>query len=307
MRSRKTTPLVEENATIDWPPMPGSRNHPRWNGSRFLVGQEEAFRILVYSTGETGWDDDLAGLVRREADENTVLGKASREFVLQALSAAFSGKTGPSSILEIGSANGYMLESLGRHFPDALVAGSEYSLAPLENLADRIPDTPLLQFDLTRSPLPDNSFDAIVSLNVLEHIEDDILALSNIYRMLRPGGVAVIEVPAMPSLYDAFDDMVRHYRRYRMQELLRKSRTAGFEIVQHSHLGFFVFPAFWLVKKKNRWFGGSNREKQKAMVVRAIRNAPKNRLLNAVFQIEAALRNYVYYPFGIRCLCVCRK
>ena len=96
--------------------------------------------------------------------------------------------------------------------------------------------------------------DAVVTLNVLEHIDDDERALRQIHRILKPGGLAVIEVPAGPQLYDVYDKLLMHHRRYTLCGLSRLARTVGFELLTQSHLGVFVYPAFWLVKQRNKRF-----------------------------------------------------
>jgi SAM-dependent methyltransferase len=67
----------------------------------------------------------------------------------------------------------------------------------------------------------DALFDAVLYIDVLEHIEDDLSELRRTAAHLRPGGVLVILVPAHPSLYSAFDAAVGHYRRYTKATLSR--------------------------------------------------------------------------------------
>jgi len=111
--------------------------------------------------------------------------------------------------------------------PHAQLIGSDYVRGPLEEVARRLPDVPLLQFDLVKCPLPDASVDVVVLLNVLEHIEDDVGAVRQLARILKPGGAVVIEVPAGPHLYDVYDKVLMHYRRYRLSGLKRLLRAAG--------------------------------------------------------------------------------
>ena len=120
-----------------------------------------------------------------------------------------------------------------------------------------MPGVPLIQLDLTHSPLPDNQLDAIVALNVLEHIDDDQKAMAEIARMLKPGGIAVIEVPAGPGLYDFYDAHLLHYRRYSRSSLRQMASGLGLEELEASHLGFFLYPPFALMKKRNRLRGRS--------------------------------------------------
>ena len=74
-------------------------------------------------------------------------------------------------------------------------------------------------------------FDAVYTSNVLEHIEDDVASLIEIYQSLKKGGVLIIYVPALPFLFSGLDSKVGHVRRYRRGELLTKVKSAGFEVI----------------------------------------------------------------------------
>ncbi len=91
------------------------------------------------------------------------------------------------------------------------------------------------------------SLDYIYSLNVLEHIEDDLGALRALQSRLKPGGRLMLYVPAFQSLYSSMDRLVGHFRRYRRHQLLALLERAGFEIDRVSYcdsLGFFASLAF---------------------------------------------------------------
>jgi SAM-dependent methyltransferase len=200
-----------------------------------------------------------------------------------------------------------MLGSLLEEFSDCCIVGADYVRGPLESLAGTMAGVPLLQFDLTTCPLPDCSVDAVVLLNVLEHIERDEAALFHVARILKPGGIAVIEVPAGPELYDVYDKLLFHYRRYNMQELLEKVARSGLKILEKSHLGFFLYPAFWAAKVRGRRYLSASDEVQKQVVSRSISTVRSQPLMHGVMEFEARLRHWLSYPTGIRCLVTCQR
>jgi SAM-dependent methyltransferase len=81
---------------------------------------------------------------------------------------------------------------------------------------------------LAGSPEP---FDAVVYLNVLEHVEDDATELRLAASVLRPGGALLVFGPALEWLYSELDYKAGHYRRYSLRRLHRLARAAGFEIL----------------------------------------------------------------------------
>jgi 2-polyprenyl-3-methyl-5-hydroxy-6-metoxy-1,4-benzoquinol methylase len=97
---------------------------------------------------------------------------------------------------------------------------------------------------------PSESFDLVMSSNVLEHIDDHVGALRAIHQRLRPGGVAVFWVPAFPLLWTTLDDRVGHVRRYTRSSLMLAFEQAGFVVRKVTHqdsLGFLAALAFkWL-------------------------------------------------------------
>ena len=91
--------------------------------------------------------------------------------------------------------------------------------------------------------------DTIIYVNVLEHIEDDRGELQKVYETLEPGGHCLIFVPALMSLYGAFDEKVGHFRRYTKNELEEKGKAAGFKIAKSKYFDFVgIFP--WYIKYK---------------------------------------------------------
>jgi SAM-dependent methyltransferase len=291
--------------SVALPSPPGTNEVPVWTGTDFRLGGANR-RVLAFDVGESGWSDDLFELHQEHAGGDHFIDVASRRHTLQELDRWLPGQGGV--ILEVGCSGGYFLRDLAAARPDAEIIGADFALGALEHLACVLPAVPLLQFDLTRCPLPDASVDAVVLLNVLEHIEHDESAMAQLFRILRPGGVMIAEVPAGSSLYDAYDRHLMHFRRYDMPGFLDLVEGSGFEVMAHSHLGFWLYPPFWLAKKKNR-LRPPPTETAVGHLVESSMAATRRAggLGHAVMQLEAWLRRQAYLPFGIRCLVTARK
>lgn len=101
----------------------------------------------------------------------------------------------------------------------------------------------------------DDSVDAVVLVNVLEHIEDDQFALKQLFRILKPGGYLLIFVPALQALMSTLDVMHGHFRRYQKPDLSAKIRLTGAELISCRYFDLIgVLP--WLVL--NKWFGSTS-------------------------------------------------
>jgi ubiquinone/menaquinone biosynthesis C-methylase UbiE len=287
-----------------WPVPPGFSQSPVWTGGGFRIG-DLVVPVLAYETGASGWSDSLTSFHEQHAGPDHFIDRASRQHALEQLDRHL--RVASPVILEIGCSSGFMLRSVREHLPNAFLIGSDYVRGPLEKLAAEMTDLPLLQFDLVHCPLPDNCVDAVILLNVLEHIQDDVTAARQIHRILKPGGVAVIEVPAGPRLYDVYDKLLLHCRRYSLKDLKRLVEGAGFLTVDQSHLGCFMYPGFWAVKQRNKRFLSRQGAEPGHVVARNIHETGASRVLGAVMRWELTLGRWISYPFGIRCLLTCVK
>lgn len=90
--------------------------------------------------------------------------------------------------------------------------------------------------DLTDSEalagLAKEDFDTVISINVLEHLEDDEPALLGFNKVLQPGGSAIVLVPAHPWLFSAADEALDHHRRYTRRDLRNRMKDAGFDVIR---------------------------------------------------------------------------
>lgn len=291
------------NLPFDLPPLHDGII-PLWLGNEFKVG-ENLVKVLSYSSNTLGWNDELTSFHEESAGDQHFIDRASRDHAIYQLNKNLHEKN--PTILEVGCSSGYMLERIQKAMPNATLMGADVVHEPLLKLTERLPNVPLLRFDMVNCPLPDQSVDAIVMLNVLEHIKEDAAALKQVFRILKPGGVAIIEVPAGPHLYDPYDKILMHYRRYILSDLCQLAKNQGFQIKHKSHLGFFLYPGFWMVKKRNIRLINAAEDVQRRLVENNIRDTGKNRLFHAIMQTELKLGRFISYPFGIRCLLTCKK
>jgi SAM-dependent methyltransferase len=143
-----------------------------------------------------------------------------------------SARPGPE-VLDGGAGQGTMsrrLAALG--FDVTSTDASPEAIAALRKRATG----QVVEADLTALPFEDASFDAAVLGEVLEHIEDDRAALTEVARVLRVGGVLALSVPANPKLFGPSDVWAGHVRRYTRPELLQACADAGFTV--HRCLGW---------------------------------------------------------------------
>lgn len=212
-------------------------------------------------------------------------------------------------LVDLGCSTGYLLEDLEDRYPDALLVGIDLVAAGLGKAHENAPAVHLVQADVCALPLEDESVDAAVSANLLEHVPDDLLALGELRRVMRPGARAVLVVPAGRSVYDYYDRFLGHERRYARGELASKAQHAGLEVIEDIHLGSVLYPAFWLVKQRNRrWRGNLSGVDLEARVAADIAGTRDSRLGWLACHVERAmLERGVRLPFGIRGLTVVRR
>jgi ubiquinone/menaquinone biosynthesis C-methylase UbiE len=286
-----------------WPAIDGNTK-PRWTGAGFRVG-DRSVGVLAYSGGRSGWSDGLTHMHESWAGHDHPIDALSRNWSSAAVRRHV--RAADPVLLEVGCSSGFFITRLKKEWPQATVMGSDFLLEPLERLAAREPSIPLLQFDLVQCPLPDASVDCAVLLNVLEHIKDDRGAAAQVARVLKPGGIAVVEVPAGPHLYDAYDEFLQHERRYTSTSLAALLEGSGLRVVESSHLGFSVYPAFAMVKRRNQRAAASSPEARERVVEANIRQTRASALLGLALRAEEALGRVVSYPVGIRAVAVARK
>jgi SAM-dependent methyltransferase len=161
-----------------------------------------------------------------------------------------------TDVLEVGAGLGLVTERLvaaGRR-----VTALEPDPSLHARIGQRAGGATVLNATLATSGLA-GTFDTVLYVNVLEHIEDDTGELVRARGMLRDGGNVVIFVPAMPSLYGTMDAVSGHHRRYRRRELSSVIRSAGLRPVWVRSFDAAGIVPYWLAYRvvRRKVLGGA--------------------------------------------------
>lgn len=156
-----------------------------------------------------------------------------------------------TSALEVGCGTGYTLGALRSALPGAQLTGTELFEEGLAIARQRWPRIRLLQADARALPFG-SEFGLISAFDVLEHIDDDGLALSELWRVLKPGGGIILTVPQHRWLWSAADEYGHHERRYSRVELVSRVEAAGFAVRMVTSFVTLQLPAMMLSRLSSR-------------------------------------------------------
>jgi len=205
------------------------------------------------------------------------------------------------SLLEIGCGTGFVLSGIASSFPGRRLVGSELFVNGLNFAQKRLAGVDCVQLDACRIPY-EKEFDVVGAFDVLEHIEDDGNALSNIFRALKPGGGVIISVPQHEWLWSALDDYSCHVRRYGASGLHARVRSIGFNILRSTSFVSLLLPAMLISRRWSQ--SGAQFDPHDEFHIPLL----VNNVLESVLAIERALiRMGLSFPLGGSRLIVARK
>ncbi|CAN5445819.1 hypothetical protein BH10PSE7_BH10PSE7_07580 [soil metagenome] len=150
-------------------------------------------------------------------------------------------------------------------------------------------------------PFASDTYDIVLALDVLEHVEKDVESLAVLCAKLSPGGRLIVTVPAHPWMWSSHDVKHHHYRRYTHRRLTDALKAAGLRPVRMSYFNTFLFPVAAAIRLIRNLIGGSSNSDDR-MPSPAI-----NSILKSVFSAERSLVARHNLPVGVSLLAVAER
>lgn len=146
-----------------------------------------------------------------------------------------------AQLLDAGCGTGGLIRALHKHESLWSITGLDFS--PIAcSLARERTGVDIVEGSITDLPFPDQSFDILTSADVISQVEDASVALREFARVLRPGGVVVINVAAYEWMWSYHDDTCETRHRFRRSQLLRMMRSCGLQPQQATYANMMIFP-----------------------------------------------------------------
>jgi len=226
-----------------------------------------------------------------------------KEIILDVLKRSVPGLDN-ARMLEIGCGNGSVLNYLRRN--NINMEGCDLFREGLRLCRQRTGEVPLYQIDTLALPFKEE-YEVIGLFDVLEHIEDDGKALSEIRKALRPGGYLILTVPAYQFLWSKKDEKAHHRRRYSKKDLIAKLERSGFSVNKVTYFMCSLFPLLAssrLIGKlfNNKEMDGGSINSLEYKTIPVI-----NDIFLAFLRSEKYLIRYIDLPFGASLLVLAGK
>ena len=252
------------------------------------------------------WDLNTSGMNRNfyknyfEIEKNHWLMRVRRQIIIDNLKKYFSEKPSEIKILDFGCGSGIFVNELQkRGYQTSGIDISEEAikygeLRGIKNL--KIQDSHKLDY-------PNGNFNAVLSMDVLEHLEDESWAIKEVERILKPGGKFIIMVPAYQFLWGVQDEVAHHYRRYTLGGLKKKIIGSGkLEISHATYFNTLLFLPIAAVRLSSKIFGLKKRQSDFD-----INNPFLDKIFFSIFNFERKLLKHMKFPFGVSALLVLEK
>jgi SAM-dependent methyltransferase len=204
-------------------------------------------------------------------------------------------------LLDAGCGTGGMMAAVRTAFPRAELTGLDFDEQAVRLSAERGVADHLLRGSANALPFKTARFDAALSLDVLYHQGiDDGAAFAELKRVLRPGGVLIINLPAFESLRGAHDVAVHTARRYEPHHLRQLAAAQKLEVEHWTCWNTALSPLVWLWRRRGRLAGSGDSD---------LRSLPPllNTVLEGLLRLEWTVAERLSLPFGSSLFAILRK
>jgi SAM-dependent methyltransferase len=225
-----------------------------------------------------------------------------RRFVKPLIHQAVRGVASPR-ILDCGCGTGANLEFLAQF---GRAYGFDLSEVGLR-LGREAGRTSIARATVAAAPFPSGIFDLVTSFDVLYALEepDERAAAAELFRLLKPGGFAIVNVAAMRILTGDHSVLGEERKRYSRASLRRLLERAGFRIVRLTYTNATLFVPLVVIRTFHRWRGlAAEADAQREITTPA---APVNLALSALLAVESVWLRAFDNGFGSSLLCLARK
>jgi len=199
-------------------------------------------------------------------------------------------------VLDAGCGTGGMLKDLEKY---GRVIGSDLSEEAVKFC--KLRGYEIVQCSVLATPFRADCFDAILALDLIEHLDDDLAALRELYRICKVGGLLFVTVPAFQLLWSHHDEINHHKRRYTRYQLQERLRSAHFQVVRSSYFNCYLFPFMVAGRMFGKVVG------QEPGLELSLPSPVINGFLSRVFAAELPLLRRIDLPFGGSILAIAKK
>jgi predicted SAM-dependent methyltransferase len=168
----------------------------------------------------------------------------------------------------------------------------------------------LARADAVDLPFADRTFEIATALDVIEHLDDDYLALKEMWRVMKPGGILIVSVPAYKFLWTYWDDILGHRRRYTTKMLREVAVRAGFRVRKLSYSNALTLaPAMAVRVIKSALYRAASRngKPRDAKTDFMMLPRPLNSALISYYNLESRVLRRGRLPFGLSVVAVLQR